>query len=76
MERLLQKGCPSFSQRKIWYRGVLFFRPKGASVFQPDPAKRQIPPKYENYIHAAGFALLMLLMLAVTFQDVFRIIGG
>ena len=36
-------------------------------------AKRQIPPKYENYIHAAGFALLMLLMLAVTFQDVFRL---
>ena len=35
--------------------------------------KRQIPPKYENYIHAAGFALLMLLMLAVTFQDVFRL---
>ena len=37
-------------------------------------AKRQIPPKYENYIHAAGFALLMLLMLAVTFQDVFRLL--
>ena len=36
-------------------------------------AKRQIPPKYENYIHAACFALLMLLMLAVTFQDVFRL---
>ena len=35
--------------------------------------KRQIPPKYENYIHAAGFALLMLLMLAVTFQDVWRL---
>ncbi len=36
-------------------------------------ARRQIPPKYENYIHAAGFALLMLLMIAVTFQDVFRL---
>ena len=36
-------------------------------------AKRQIPPKYENYIHAAGFVLLMGLMLVVTFQDVFRL---
>ena len=35
--------------------------------------KRQIPPKYENYIHAAGFALLMVLMIAVTFQDVWRL---
>ena len=36
--------------------------------------RRQIPAKYENYIHAAGFFLLMGLMLVVTFQDVFRLI--
>lgn len=36
--------------------------------------RRQIPAKYENYIHAAGFFLLMGLMLMVTFQDVFRLI--
>ncbi len=36
--------------------------------------KRQIPPKYENYIHAAGFVLLMGLMVVATFQDVWRII--
>ena len=35
--------------------------------------KRQIPAKYENYIHAAGFALLMLLMLFVTFHDVVKL---
>lgn len=36
--------------------------------------KRQIPPKYENYIHAAGFALLMALMLFVTFHDVMKLL--
>lgn len=35
---------------------------------------RQIPPKYENYIHMAGFALLMGLMLFVTFQDVLKLL--
>jgi len=37
--------------------------------------KRQIPAKFENYIHAIGFFLLMGLMLFVTFQDVMRLIG-
>lgn len=37
--------------------------------------KKQIPPKFENYIHAAGFVLLMLLMAVVMFQDVWKIIG-
>ena len=36
--------------------------------------KRKIPEKYENYIHAAGFALLMALMLLVTFNDVLKLI--
>jgi regulator of sigma E protease len=35
--------------------------------------RRQIPPKYENAIHMAGFALLMLLMVVITFQDVWKI---
>ena len=35
--------------------------------------KRQIPQKYENYIHAIGFVLLMGLMLMVTFQDVWKL---
>jgi len=37
--------------------------------------KRQIPEKYENYIHAAGFVLLMGLMIVVAFNDVFKLIG-
>ena len=36
--------------------------------------RRQIPPKYENYIHIAGFALLMALMLFVTFHDVMKLL--
>ncbi len=37
--------------------------------------RRRIPPKYEGYIHAAGFLLLMGLMLVVTFQDIFRLVN-
>jgi regulator of sigma E protease len=35
--------------------------------------KKQIPEKYENYIHLVGFGLLMLLMVIVTFQDVWKL---
>lgn len=35
--------------------------------------RKQIPAKVEGMIHFAGLALLMLLMIAVTFQDVFKI---
>lgn len=36
--------------------------------------RRQIPAKFENYIHLAGFVLLMVLMVVVLFQDVWRIV--
>ena len=35
--------------------------------------KKQIPAKFENYIHAAGFILLMILMAVVMFQDVLKL---
>ena len=35
--------------------------------------KRQIPAKYENYIHFAGLILLLGLMLVITFQDVWKL---
>ncbi|MBE6971730.1 MAG: hypothetical protein E7446_06385 [Ruminococcaceae bacterium] len=35
--------------------------------------KKQIPAKFENYIHVAGFILLMLLMAVVMFQDIWKI---
>lgn len=34
----------------------------------------KVNPKYEGYVHGAGLALLMLLMLYVTFHDVFRLL--
>jgi regulator of sigma E protease len=36
--------------------------------------KHKINPKYEAYIHAIGFALLIGLMIVVTFQDVIKIV--
>ena len=35
--------------------------------------KKQIPAKYENYIHFAGLILLLGLMLFVTFHDVWKL---
>lgn len=38
--------------------------------------RRKLNPKYEGYIHTAGFALLMGLMVVVMFNDIWRIISG
>ncbi len=35
--------------------------------------RRQIPSKYENYVHFAGLILLLGLMLFITFQDVWKL---
>ena len=35
--------------------------------------KKKIPEKYENYVHTAGFVLLMGLMLVVTFLDISKL---
>lgn len=35
--------------------------------------KKQVPAKIESAIHFIGLSLLMILMIAVTFQDVFKI---
>jgi regulator of sigma E protease len=37
---------------------------------------KRIAPKTEGWIHAVGFALLMLFFLAITFQDILRIVRG
>lgn len=39
-------------------------------------ARRPVSAKYEGFVHAAGFALLMGLMLVVTFQDIVRLVSG
>jgi regulator of sigma E protease len=37
---------------------------------------RRISPKTESLVHAIGFALLIAAMIAVTYQDIIRIIAG
>ena len=37
---------------------------------------KPVDPKYENYIHTAGFLLLIGLMLFVTYNDIYRLITG
>lgn len=38
--------------------------------------RKPVNPKYEGYVHAAGLALLLLLMLVVTYNDIARIVHG
>lgn len=35
--------------------------------------RKPVPQKFEGYVHAAGFVLLMLLMVFVTYNDIVRI---
>ena len=39
-------------------------------------ARKPVPRKYEGYIHFGGLAVLMLLMLYVTWQDILRLMGA
>ncbi len=50
----------------------------GRFLFLVIEAVRRKPmnPKYEGYVHAAGLALLMVLMVVVTFNDILRIARG
>jgi len=38
--------------------------------------RRKLNPKYENYIHVVGMALLLLLMAVIMYVDISRIVGG
>ena len=38
--------------------------------------RKPIKPQYEGYVHFVGFALLMLLMVVVTYNDILRLIKG
>lgn len=37
---------------------------------------KPIKPEYEGYVHFAGIVLLMLLMVAVTYQDIMKLFAG
>lgn len=38
--------------------------------------RKKINPKYEGYVHFVGFALLMLLMIVVSYNDIIRLLKG
>lgn len=38
--------------------------------------RKPINPKYEGYIHAVGLALLLILMVIVTFKDIVKLFAG
>ncbi|MDE2038034.1 MAG: site-2 protease family protein [Patescibacteria group bacterium] len=38
--------------------------------------RRRIPPRFANAVNLAGFALLMILMVAVTWKDVAQLVAG
>ena len=38
--------------------------------------RRPVPGKYEGYVHAVGFILLIGLMILITFHDIFKIVTG
>ena len=46
-----------------------FIRKKCVSV-----NKKKVPEKFESLVHGIGFALLLLLMLVVTFNDILTLI--
>jgi len=37
---------------------------------------KRVPPRIEGLIHAAGFALLLVFFVAITYQDIIRVISG
>ena len=37
--------------------------------------RKPVPAKYEGYVHTAGFALLMVLMVYITAHDIFKLFG-
>ena len=38
--------------------------------------RKPVPAKYEGWVHAAGFVLLMVLMVVIAFSDVLRLVTG
>ena len=57
---------PALDGGKIFF---LVINAVGLALF-----KKQIPAKYENYIHFAGLVLLLALMAVITFSDVWKLI--
>lgn len=39
-------------------------------------SRKQVPQKCERYVHTAGFLLLMVLIVVITFNDIIRLVTG
>ena len=50
--------------------GRLFF------MFVELITRKKIPPKYENWIHAAGLVLLLVFMAVISASDIWKWISG
>ena len=59
---------PALDGGRIFFLIVTFFVEK--------ISRKRINPKYEGYVHAAGFVILVGLMLVVMVNDVVKIVGG
>ena len=79
------------SMTSLWYLLALVSINLGIMNLLPIPAldggrlffilieliiRKPIPKKYEGWIHAAGFLLLILLMVFVAFNDIFKLFAG
>ena len=67
-----KQKCISEAKRVCKDGGKIFFLVINAVSMQL--FKKQIPAKYENYIHFAGLILLLALMAVITFSDVWKLI--
>lgn len=59
---------PALDGGRIFFMIVTFFIEK--------ISRRHIDPKYEGYVHTAGFVLLLGLMVVVMFNDVVKLFNG
>ena len=66
-----KQKCISEAKRVCKDGGKIFFLVVNALCMLT--IRKQIPAKFENYVHLAGFILLMGLMLVITFQDVLKL---
>ncbi len=79
------------SMTSLWYLLALVSINLGIMNLLPIPAldggrlffmiielirRKPIPQKYEGWVHAAGFAILILLMILVAFNDIFKLFTG
>lgn len=84
-----QDAVENKDSSNLWYLFVVLAMNLGCMNLLPFPAldggrivfliiegirRKPVSPKIESYIHAAGMALLLLLMLVITGKDIFTMV--